>query len=88
VKSIEDFPSLYKFIIWLYNGRCINCYTLATDISHIETGHDDSDWHKIVLHCRECHRKYHDNGVSDEAIEMLVERRIEYLEMIGREEYI
>lgn len=90
--KIRDFSSLYNFIKWLFRYRCVGvdepCHKRANDISHIRTGHDDSDWREIVLHCTQCHREYHDRGVSNDAIQKLKERRTMYLEIIGREEYI
>ena len=89
---VRDFSNIENFIKWLFRYRCVGlddpCHKQASDISHIETGHDNSDWRKIVLHCRECHNEYHRRGVSDEAIGKLTERRAEYLEVIGRFEYI
>jgi hypothetical protein len=91
-QKLRDFASLYNFIHWLFRYRCVGldgpCNKQARDVSHIRTGHDDSNWREIVLHCVECHREYHDRGVSDEAIEKLIERRRDYLEVIGRGEYV
>jgi len=91
-RLLRDFSSMDNFIRWLFRYRCVGldepCHKEARDVSHIQTGHDNSDWREIVLHCTQCHHDYHDNGVSDEAIKKLKERRAEYLETIGREEYI
>lgn len=90
--KIRDFSSMNNFIQWLFRYRCVGiyepCHQIARDVSHIRTGHDDSDWREIVLHCVNCHAEYHNNGVSDKVIQALKERRIEYLETIGRSEYI
>ena len=92
---IRDFSSVRGFIFWLFRFRCIGldepCHKQATDLSHIvpkSRGKISEDWHYLVTHCPECHAEYHKRGISDEAIQNLQERRIEYLEAIGREDYI
>lgn len=85
-----------QFIFWLFNNRCtgleLPCYKIATEINEIEprSSRKDAldDYRNRVPLCREHHREYHDKGVSDDAIMRLQERRAEYLETIGRSEYI
>lgn len=81
-----------KFIHWLFNFRCVGidkpCYKRASDVSHIRSRQVDDTWKNKVLHCRECHTEWHRRGVSDDAIEQLQKRRAEYLETLGRKEYI
>ena len=84
-----------EFIVWLFNSRCVGlnktCWNLGTDRSHIlpkSRGKIARDWKNIVLHCPECHSKYHSMGASEMNIRMLQERREKYLVMFGREDYI
>ena len=82
------------FILWLFNSRCIGlddpCYKFTREINEIEprsSGGDAMDWKNRVTLCHEHHMEYHSNGTSEEAIQRLKSRRIEYLEVIGREQY-
>lgn len=82
-----------EFILWLFSHRCVGldqpCHKWATEINHIEPRwKGDDSWVNKVPMCSECHSEYHRRGTSDEAIQALKERRIEYLEAIGREQYI
>jgi 5-methylcytosine-specific restriction endonuclease McrA len=84
-----------EFILWLFNRRCIGleepCYKSTKEVNEIiprSSGEHAMDWHNRVTLCHNCHMKYHADGVSDEAIRKLQERRAEYLETIGRSEYI
>lgn len=89
---IKTFDNENLFIWWLFGGRCVGvdnpCHKPARDISHIVGRAIDDSWRNKVLHCPDCHEKYHHNGVSDEAIKALQERRAEYLETIGRSDFI
>lgn len=79
-------------IRWLFNNRCVGiggpCYDLARDISHIRGRVIDDTWKNKVLHCVKHHTEWHNKGVSEFDIETLQERRKQYLEAIGRSEYI
>lgn len=82
------------FIWWLFKGRCVGldeiCFKEASEINEIEprsSGQDAMDWKNRITLCHEHHMQYHAQGTSDEAIEKMRQRRIEYLEAIGREEY-
>lgn len=95
VEILREFDDEDDFIHWLFNGRCVGidkpCHKLARDVSHIiprSSGESSKGWKNKVLHCVDCHNEYHRNGTSDEAIKNLQERRIEYLEAIGREDFI
>lgn len=84
-----------QFILWLFNSRCVGlnepCYKFTREINEIEprsSGDDAMEWKNRITLCHEHHMEYHDNGVSDEAIKSLQMRRAEYLEVIGRSEYI
>ena len=81
-----------QFIRWLFNNRCVGldepCYKIARDVAHIEGRAINDEWTNKVLLCAECHAEWHRRGVSDKDIARLKERRIEYLEAIGREQYI
>ena len=84
-----------NFIWWLFNSRCIGldepCYKFTRTINEINprsSGDGAMEWKNRVTLCHECHSKYHAKGVSEEAIKKLKERRAEYLETIGRENYI
>jgi len=83
------------FILWLFNSRCVGlddpCYKFTREINEIEprsSRPDALEWINRVTLCHEHHMEYHNNGVSDEAIRKLKERRAEYLETIGRHDYI
>jgi len=84
-----------QFILWLFNSRCIGidtpCYKYTHTINEIDprsSGKDAMRWKNRVPLCDECHHKYHDRGVSDEAKESMRERRTQRLEDLGRSEYI
>jgi len=93
---LEDhFYSVEKFIYWLFRHRCIGldnpCHKFASEINEIiprSSGKDSMKWKNRVPMCHEHHLEYHRLGTSDKAIEKLQERRAEYLETIGRWEYI
>lgn len=80
-----------EFIVQLFRGRCLICYRLGTDVNEIvpkSRGSDSLKWQNKVLMCRQDHDKYHQHGVSEQAIKDLQEKRIEYLIAIGREAYL
>lgn len=68
------------------------CYKYTTTINEIDprsSGDDAMEWKNRVTLCHYHHIEvYHAKGVSDEAKRRLRERRAEYLEVIGRSEYI
>lgn len=92
--SVKDFRNVNDFILWLFNYRCVGlddaCHKQARDVSHIipkSRGKIARGISNLVLHCVDCHSEYHRRGASDENIRKLQERRIEFLESIGRSEY-
>jgi len=93
--ELRSFADWNGFIKWLFRFRCVGldepCHKPATEINEIvprSASPDAMYWKNRVTLCQEHHREYHDKGVSDEAIRNLQERRYEYLEAIGRSEYI
>lgn len=79
------------FIFWLYRKRCIWCHKIGTDVNEIlprSSGGSVTDHRNRVLACRECHSKYHHDGVDDVAMQNLKELRVDVLTAIGRERYI
>jgi len=94
-QELNSFSTIENFIQWLFRFRCIGldapCHKRASEINEIEprsSGQGAMDWRNRVLLCHEHHMQYHAQGTSDDAIQKLKARRIEYLEAIGREEYI
>ena len=84
-----------QFILWLFNHRCIGlddpCYKFTNEINEIEprsSGDDAMEWKNRITLCHAHHMEYHANGVSEEVKNRIRERRTEYLEVIGRSEYI
>ena len=84
-----------NFIRWLFKDRCIICGETANVVHEIRprsSGQEAMDWKNRVTLCNDCHttgeNAVHRNGTSAEAISELQERRIEFLEMIGRAEYV
>ena len=91
---IEPNDSL-EFIYWLFDGQCVgleeDCWNRGTDRSHIvpvSRGICAKHWKNVVLHCRECHGKFHQMGASEYNIKLLQEVRTLNLLALGREEYI
>lgn len=84
-----------SFILWLFNYRCIGltepCHKHTIEINEIEprsSGQEAMNWKNRVTLCHEHHMEYHQKGTSQDAIDALRERRAEYLEAIGRGEYV
>lgn len=84
-----------EFILWLFNRRCIGlhepCHKYTTEIHEIvprSAGMDSMDWRNRVTLCHFHHMQFHQEGASDELIQLLQECRKEYLEMIGRGQYV
>lgn len=81
-----------SFIFWLYKRRCIVCKNPASEINEIvlrsRSKNAVSDWKNRVCMCHNCHRKYHDGGVTDDKMVALKEKRDSFLLMIGRDEYV
>lgn len=88
---IDPVPADY-FIHWLFKHRCIECKKPATEINEIvprsRSKKSILTWQNRVTLCRECHMKFHQNGVTDMKIQAMRDVRKNYLISIGREEYI
>jgi hypothetical protein len=46
------------------------------------------DWKNRVVLCRECHTAYHHNGVTAEKMQIMRNKRKEYLTSIGKGKYV
>lgn len=81
-----------SFIYWLFRYRCVECKKPASEINEIEPRSRSKtnilNWKNRVPLCSECHRKYHDGGVSDKKADEMRKHRAEFLESTGRSEYI
>lgn len=88
---VEPVPDDY-FIWWLFKYRCIECKKPATEINEIiprsRSKKSIRTWQNRVTLCRECHGKFHQNGVTEEKIEKMRNTRKEFLKSIDREEYV
>lgn len=91
--SGHEWRSVRSFIFWLFNGRCIVCGNVGTEVNHIvpkARGRDYKyDWKNMVLLCNEHHiGVYHHNGVTDEKIEVMLEKRTQSLRRLNRAMYL
>ena len=80
-----------EFIRWLFHNRCIIDRKSAEVIHEIRprsSGKDAMNWKNRVTLCNECHRQIHDSGVEEEEILALQHIRKEFLELIGRIDYV
>lgn len=91
---VEPTPSDY-FIYWLFKYKCVVCKRPATEINEIiprgRSKKSVLDWKNRIPMCSTCHTGqggFHHNGVTDEKIEVLKGKRIEFLIAINREEYV
>ena len=80
------------FIHWLFRYRCVKCKRAGQEINEIiprsRAKNAADDWENRVLLCSDCHRWYHEDGVTDKKIEQLKELRFSFLKSFGREEYL
>lgn len=88
---VEPNPS-DNFIWWLFRYRCAECKKPGSEINEIvprsRSKKSITDWKNRIVLCRECHQKYHLNGVTDEKINSMKSNRVEYLQLVGRGEYV
>jgi len=88
---IQPVPDDY-FIHWLFKYKCVTCKKPATEINEIiprsRSKNSILDWRNRVTLCRECHHKYHLNGVTSEKISEMKTKRGEFLISMGRMEYV
>lgn len=79
------------FIHWLFRYRCIMCKKAGTEINEIvprsRSKESILDWRNRVLLCRDCHHEFHADGVSNDKIKNMQEKRVLFLKSFGREEY-
>lgn len=80
------------FIHWLFRYRCMECKQPGQDVNEIipraRSKKSIHDWKNRVVLCRNCHSKFHMNGVTDTKINIMKSMRSEFLVSIGRGEYI
>lgn len=90
VEWIEPNPEDY-FIWWLFRYRCASCFHEGQEINEIIPRSRDKnavmEWRNRILLCRDCHEKYHHDGVTDEKIEDMKTIRRRYLLSVNRGEY-
>jgi len=88
---VEPNPS-DSFIWFLFRYRCMECNKPGQEINEIvprsRSKKSIMDWKNRVVLCRECHDKFHHDGVTAEKIQIMQEHRKIYLLSIGREYYI
>lgn len=88
---VEPNPSDH-FIHWLFRYRCAKCRKPGTEVNEIipraRSKESIMDWKNRILLCRDCHAKFHHNGVTDDKINDMRKVRVEYLVSIGRGEYL
>lgn len=88
---VEPNPSDH-FIHWLFRYRCMECKRPGQEINEIiprsRSKKSILDWRNRVVLCRECHEKFHHNGVTPDKIKEMQEHRKEYLILVGREQYV
>lgn len=80
------------FIYWLFRYRCVECKMAAQEINEIvpraRSKKSILNWKNRVPLCRACHIAYHDKGVTEAKIFKMRVNRIEYLQAIGRADYV
>lgn len=80
------------FIWWLFKRRCIMCNQCATEINEIRprsrSAYNIHDWTNRVTLCQLCHRNFHAGGVTESKIKEMQGRRVKFLLMVGRSEYL
>lgn len=88
---VNPVPDDY-FIWWLFRYRCMECKRPGQEINEIilrsRSKSAIMNWKNRVVLCRDCHTKYHQNGVSKEKQLSMTNNRIEYLKSIGRLSYL
>lgn len=88
---VEPVPDDY-FIWWLFRYRCMECKRPGQEINEITPRSRSKsaimEWKNRVVLCRECHEKFHHNGVTMEKQQNMREHRISYLKSIDRLSYI
>lgn len=79
------------FIFWLFRYRCVMCKKSGNEINEIvprsRSKKSIGDWKNRVLLCNECHEIFHKDGVTDEKIEEMRQRRFQFLKSFDRSEY-
>lgn len=89
---VEPNPSAH-FIFWLFRYRCMGCRSAnQLEVNEIilrsRSKNSIYDWRNRVVLCRECHEKYHHNGVTVDKVQLMQAHRKGYLISIGREKYL
>jgi len=87
--DLEKF--IENFIIWLFRERCVICgerYRVIHEINPRSSGEGSMDWKNRITLCDKCHHTVHHLGTGEQQIENLKQQRIEFLEQIGRSEYV
>lgn len=94
-KPVKEFvePDASDAFIWfLFKHRCVACRKPASEINEIKPRSRSKqsilDWENRVTMCKECHNEYHKHGVNDEAIADLQQKRIDFLNSMGRDKYV
>ena len=88
---VEPNPSDH-FIWWLFRFRCIMCKQAGQEINEIlprsRSKKAIMDWRNRVVLCRKCHSEYHDYGVTERKMFAMKIARMEYLQAVGRGDYV
>jgi len=97
---LPESDSDFETILWIFRYQCVGldgyrdrCDSpiFMLEPSHIEPksrGEQAKVWTNVVPQCKYCHSEYHRRGITDDAIRELKERRAQFLEDMGRDEYI
>lgn len=88
---VEPVPQDY-FIWWLFRGLCVMCKHPATEINEIiprsRSKKSILDWKNRITICKECHNKYHFDGVNDKTVKVMQDEREKFLLTFGRKDYV
>lgn len=79
-------------IFWLFCDRCVMCKEAATEVNEIvpraRTKQATLDWHNQVTLCHKCHTEFHHDGVTRAKQKVMLLKRKEFLQSMGRENFI
>ena len=81
-----------SFIYWLFHYKCVMCKKPASEINEIvprsRSKNSILDWRNRVPLCTDCHRVFHQTGVTQKKIDEMQTKRREFLMAMDRGEYV